>query len=90
VGTTPTGGKKMATTTHTTTTPAKVAVGVLSEAVVPGGSNLIKGDLSQGALHLILGIAAGLAFGPWGLLAVKANSLAKSQTGQGVLDQVTG
>lgn len=80
----------MATTAQTSTTPAKVALGVLSEAVIPGGSNLIKGDLQQGAVHLILGIAAGLTFGPLGLLAVKAASLAKSTTGQGVLDQVTG
>ena len=80
----------MATTTHGTTTPVKVAAGALSEALLPGGSNLIRGDLTQGVIHLALGIAATLAFGPWGLVAVKAHSLAKSQTGQGLLDQITG
>jgi hypothetical protein len=81
----------MATTTSpTANTPAKLAVGVISEVVIPGGSNLIKGDLQQGAVHLILGIAAGMAFGPWGLIAVKLNSLAKAHTGQGLIDQVTG
>jgi len=80
----------MATTTSNSTTPAKVAVGFLSEAVIPGGSHLVKGDLSQGAVHLILGVAASLAIGPFGLLAVKANSLAKSHTGQSLLDKITG
>lgn len=80
----------MATTTSTATTPGKLAVGVISEVVIPGGSNLIKGDLQQGVVHLILGIAAGMAFGPLGLIAVKINSLAKANTGQGLLDQVTG
>lgn len=69
--------------------PAGVAVSVLSEALIPGGSNMIKGDLSQGVLHLIMGIAAGAFFGPLGVLAVRANSLAKSHTGQSVLDQFT-
>lgn len=80
----------MATTSSTANTPAKLAVGVLSEVVIPGGSNLVKGDLQQGAIHLLLGVAAGMAFGPWGLIAVKINSLAKSHTGQGLVDQVTG
>ena len=81
----------MATTTTSSSpaTPAKVAVGVLSEAIIPGGSNLLKGDLTQGAIHLILGIAAGMALGPLAVLAVKANSLAKATTGQGVLDKIT-
>lgn len=81
----------MATTSaNTATTPARVAVGALSEAIVPGGSHLVRGDLSQGAVHLILGVAAGLALGPLGLLAVKAHSLAKSTTGQSPLDKVLG
>jgi len=80
----------MATTSSNTPTPAKLAVGVLSEAIVPGGSNLLKGDLTQGAIHLILGVGATLAFGPIGLLAVKANSLSKATTGQSLVDKVTG
>ena len=84
----------MATTTTTTTssaaTPAKVVVGVFSEAIIPGGSHLVNGDLREGAVHFILGIAAGMALGPLGVLAIKANSLAKSTTGTSVLDKVTG
>jgi len=79
------GGNKMADSSSQT--PAGVAVSVLSEAVIPGGSNLIKGDLSQGALQFILSIGAGMFFGPLGVLAVRANSLAKAQTGRSVLDQ---
>jgi hypothetical protein len=77
------------TTTSSSANPAKIVLGVFSEAIIPGGSNLVKGDLREGAIHLILGIAAGMALGPLGVLAVKANSLAKATTGQGVLDKVT-
>jgi hypothetical protein len=81
----------MATTTNTSSaTPAGVVVGVLSEAVIPGGSHLVKGDLREGAVHFILGIAAGMALGPLGVLVVKANSLAKATTGQSVTDKITG
>lgn len=81
----------MATTSSrsSSVTPAKVAVGAVSEALIPGGSHLVRGDLSQGAVHLILGVAASMALGPLGLLAVKAHSLAKSTTGQGLLDKIT-
>ena len=69
--------------------PTGVAVSVLSEAVIPGGSHLIRGDLSQGALQFLLSIGAGMFFGPLGVLAVRANSLAKAQTGRSVLEQFT-
>lgn len=80
----------MATTASNATSPTKVAVEFVSEALVPGGSNLVKGDLTQGAIHLVLGVVAVMTVGPLGLLAVKANSLAKAHTGQGLLDKVTG
>ena len=80
----------MATTASNSATPAKLAVGFVSEALIPGGSNLVKGDLTQGAIHLILGVVAVSALGPLGLIAVKANSLAKAHTGQSLLDKVTG
>jgi hypothetical protein len=80
----------MATTASShTATPGGVVVGVVSEAIVPGGSHLIKGDFATGAAHLVLGIAAGLALGPLGVLGVKALSLAKSTTGESPLDRVT-
>ena len=82
---------KMATTSSrsTSTHPKQIAVGAISEAIVPGGSHLLKGDYKQGALHLVLGIAASLALGPLALAAVKAHSLTKSTTGQGLLDDIT-
>jgi hypothetical protein len=35
-----------------------------------------------------MAMAAGALFGPLGVLAVRANSIAKATTGRGVLDQV--
>lgn len=81
----------MATTTNThAATPGGIVVGALSEAIVPGGSHLIKGDFATGAAHLVLGVAAGLALGPLAVIGVKALSLAKATTGQSPLDKVTG
>ncbi len=80
----------MATTASNATNPTKVAVGFVSEALVPGGSNLLKGDYTQGAIHLVLGVVAVMTVGPLGLIAVKAHSLVKAHTGQSLLDKVTG
>jgi len=52
-----------------------------SEVMVPGGANLVKGDLKQAGLHAVLGIAAKMAFGFPGLLLVSANSFSKAVTG---------
>jgi hypothetical protein len=62
--------------------PVKVGVEVLGEYVVPGGSNLVKGDMAQGAIHAVLGLVARAAFGFPGVLLVSANSLAKATTGR--------
>lgn len=82
----------MATTTTSsqTATPGGIVVGALSEAIVPGGSHLVKGDFATGAAHLVLGVAAGLALGPLAVIGVKALSLAKATTGQSPLDKITG
>ena len=80
----------MATTSSSKPTPGGVAFAFLSETFVPGGSHLIKGEFGQGAANLRLGVAAGAFFGPLGVLLVRANSLAKSQTGQSVTDHLTG
>jgi hypothetical protein len=61
--------------------PVKHAVQLASEFVVPGGSNLINGDIKMGGLHVLLGLAAGALLGPVGLLAVGANSYSKATTG---------
>jgi hypothetical protein len=85
------GGNEMATTSGSTTTkptPTGVAMGVVSEAILPGGSHLIKGDLKETGINLALALVAGALLGPLGVLAVKANSLAKAVTGRGMLDQI--
>lgn len=60
----------------------KTGLQFASEVVVPGGSNLINGDLKQGGLHVVLGLVAGTLFGVPGLIVVAANSLTKATTGR--------
>ncbi|MGA9996427.1 MAG: DUF6072 family protein [Pyrinomonadaceae bacterium] len=59
----------------------KTGLQFVSEAVIPGGSNLINGDLKQAAIHAVLGIIAGSVFGIPGALLVAANSFTKATTG---------
>ncbi|MGB8508922.1 MAG: DUF6072 family protein [Pyrinomonadaceae bacterium] len=60
----------------------KRTVQFASEYLVPGGSNLIQGDIKQGGLHVALGFLARAAFGVPGLLVVSANSFTKAVTGR--------
>ena len=62
--------------------PVKHAVQLASEFVLPGGSNLINGDIKQGGIHVLLGFAAGALLGGVGLFAVGANSFSKATTGR--------
>lgn len=62
-------------------TTIKTGVKVAGEFFIPGGSNLVKGDIKQAGLHAVLGIAARAVFGPIGLLVVCANSFTKATTG---------
>ena len=55
---------------------------VVSEYIVPGGANLIKGDIVNGGAHFVLGFLAKAVFGVPGALIVHANSLVKARTGQ--------
>ena len=59
----------------------KTGLQFVSEAVIPGGSNLVNGDLKQAAIHAVLGIIAGAVFGLPGALLVAANSFTKATTG---------
>ncbi|HMF57746.1 MAG TPA: DUF6072 family protein [Pyrinomonadaceae bacterium] len=59
----------------------KTGLQFVSEAVIPGGSNLVNGDLKQAAIHAVLGIIAGSIFGLPGALLVAANSFTKATTG---------
>jgi Family of unknown function (DUF6072) len=52
------------------------------ECLVPGGSNLVKGNIRQAAVHAVLGMAARAFFGMPGLLLVSSNSIAKARTGR--------
>jgi len=60
----------------------KTAVEFSTEALIPGGSNLVKGDLKQAGIHAVLGFAARSAFGLPGLIVVSANSFTKAVTGR--------
>jgi hypothetical protein len=66
------------------------AVKLAGEALIPGGSNLINGDLKQGAVHAVLGFAARAVFGLPGLLIVCANSYSKATTGQHLTESLRG
>jgi len=68
--------------TQTLDQPVKNVVQLASEFVVPGGSNLINGDIKQGGMHVLLGLAAGAVLGPVGIFAVAANSFSKATTGR--------
>lgn len=64
----------------------KTGLQFASEFVIPGGSNLINGDLKQAGLHAALGILAGAVFGVPGLIVVAANSFTKATTGHHLID----
>lgn len=59
----------------------KTGLQFASEVVIPGGSNLINGDLKQAGIHAALGIVAGAVFGLPGLIIVAANSFTRATTG---------
>lgn len=65
-------------------------VELASEYVIPGGSNLIKGDVAQAGLHFVLGVVAKAVWGVPGLLLVHANSLVKARTGRHLYDHLGG
>lgn len=71
----------MATATENVQT-VKTGLQFVSEAVIPGGSNLVNGDLKQAAIHAVLGIVAGSIFGLPGALIVAANSFTRATTGR--------
>jgi uncharacterized oligopeptide transporter (OPT) family protein len=62
--------------------PLKTGVDFASEFLVPGGSNLVEGNITQGVAHAVLGLAAKAIFGLPGLIAVSANSFTKATTGR--------
>jgi hypothetical protein len=55
-------------------------VKLVGEAILPGASLLLDGDVPDGLIHTVLGYGAGAVFGPLGLLVVAADSYSKSVT----------
>lgn len=70
-------------------TPVVNAVKIVGEVgVVPGTSLLLDGKIVPGLAHVVAGLAARAAFGIPGLIAVAANSYAKSVTGRHLHQQL--
>src|SRR5437868_3952779 len=62
--------------------PLHAGIDFASELIIPGGSNLVEGNIKQGAIHAVLGLVASSVFGLPGLIAVSANSFTKATTGR--------
>jgi hypothetical protein len=68
--------------------PVKTGLHFASELVIPGGSNLLKGDYKEAGIHAVLGLVAKAMFGLPGLIVVSANSFTKATTGRGLLEHL--
>lgn len=68
--------------------PVAAGLEFASEIMVPGGSNLMKGDLVQAGIHFCLGYLAKAAFGMPGLALVSANSITKALTGNHLVEYI--
>lgn len=66
--------------------PLRAGMEFCGEVLVPGGSNLVKGDWIQAGIHACLGIAARSALGLPGLLIVSSNSIVRALTGRNIYD----
>jgi len=69
--------------------PVENAVKLVGEAVVPGASLLMDGQILKGGAHLLAGVAARMLLGPIGVAVVIANSYATSTTGKNLIKQFT-
>lgn len=67
----------------------QTGVQISTEILVPGGSNLVKGDFQQAGLHAGLGLLARILFGLPGALLVSTNSIAKAVTGRHLHEHLT-
>jgi hypothetical protein len=68
--------------------PVAASLEFASELIMPGGSNLLKGNYVQAGVHLILGIAAKAVFGVPVMALVSANSLTKALTGHHLVEHI--
>jgi hypothetical protein len=64
-------------------------VKLVGETLLPGTSLMLDGDIKGGLGHAVVGILARMALGPIGLVAVAADSYAKSVTGKGLLGHLS-
>jgi hypothetical protein len=62
--------------------PVAASLAFASEIIMPGGSNLLRGNLLQAGVHCILGYAAKAAFGGPFMAIISANSMVKALTGR--------
>jgi len=53
---------------------------------VPGFSLYADGEIKEGVMHTLLGLAAGIAMGPPGVWLVAANSISRSNSGMNLWD----
>lgn len=67
----------------------RIGIQISSEILVPGGSNLIKGDFRQAGLHAGLGFIARALFGLPGAVLVSLNSISKATTGRHLCEHLT-
>ena len=77
--------------TQSAAQPIKTVAQLASEFVlpVPGGANLLNGDIKQAGLHAVLGLAAGALLGPVGVILVGVNSFSKATTGLNAYEHFT-
>jgi hypothetical protein len=67
---------------------ASRGIKLVGEAVAPGTSLLLDGNVGQGALHLVGGWIAARALGPVGWFLVAADSYSRSVTGRTLMDHL--
>ncbi len=66
--------------------PLRNAILFACETLVPGGSNLVKGNVKQGLIHGAGGLVARSIFGLPGMILVGSNSFVKATTGRHLYD----
>jgi hypothetical protein len=70
--------------------PLKRTLMFAGELLVPGGSNVVKGDYKQAGIHAVLGLVAKSFLGLPGLILVSANSFSKASTGRHLAEELRG
>ncbi len=69
-------------------TTLKTAAEFAAETLVPGGANIVKGDLKNAGIYAAVGLAARYALGLPGLLLVSADSFTKATTGRRIAEHL--